>query len=60
MDRLKAAPTSYTFQLGGPGIVRVWWNAYSPSTRSPPAASMASRRICIELLGAVFAKSIDS
>ena len=40
--------------------MRVWLNVYSPSRRSPPDGSTATRRAIILCVGAAFAKVIDS
>jgi hypothetical protein len=44
----------------GPGNDRLWLNVYSPSRRSRPASSRATRRAIILFEGAAFANVIDS
>ena len=43
-----------------PGRVRVWLNVYSPRSRSPAAASTATRRTTIVKVGAAFRKAVAS
>src|SRR5262245_40557882 len=47
------------YHPGGPGMVRVWWNVYSPSTRSSPFSSTAKSRAIIDDVGEAFAHMID-